>query len=179
MRTFGEVESIGVSGKVWTGFKAGNLSDMLFDELRRADRAIQICSFATGHKSPVMETFFSILKEQLENPQMRINMIINDHVNGKTVTPYARNMIHSLQDRFPDRFFPQYFAPRHGTRANRILHAKITVIDGRIALIGSANLSKGALESNYEIMLKVTGQAAVDLSAMLSQLSLKMGVGKA
>ena len=62
---------------------------------------------------------------------------------------------------------------------NKILHAKIAVIDGRTALIGSANLSKGALESNYEVMLKVSGQAAADLSHMLSHLSSQMRLGKA
>lgn len=170
---------MGVSGRAWMGFKSGSLSDMLFDELKRADRAIQICSFATGHKSPIMEKFFGILREQLENPPMKISVIINDSADGKTVTPYARRMIHTLQDRFPDRFFPQYFGPCHGAGASSILHAKITVVDGRTALIGSANLSKGALESNYEIMLKVTGQVAADLSAILSRLSSQMRVDKA
>lgn len=178
MRSLGEVESMGVSGRTWMGFKSGSLSDMLLNELKRADRSIQICSFATGHKSSIMERFFSILKEQLENPTMKISVIINDSADGKTVTPYARRMIHMLQGEFPDRFFPQYFGPCHGAGSNSILHAKITVIDGRIALIGSANLSKGALESNYEIMLKVTGQVAVDLSAMLSRLSSQMRLGR-
>ena len=179
MRSLGDVEAIGVSGRVWAGFHAVNLAGMLFDEIRRANRSIQICSFATGHKSPIMEKLFAILEEQLKNPPMKISVIINDNPMGKTVTPYVRRQIETLQARFPDQFFPQYFEQSATDGPNRILHAKITVIDGSTALIGSANLSKGALESNYEVMLKVSGQVAADLSHMLSRLSVQMRRGKA
>ena len=152
---------------------------MLFEEIQLANRSIQICSFATGHKSPVMERLFAILAAQLENLPMRISIIVNDDKRGRTVTPYARERIEDLEDRFPDRFFPQFF--KQGTTANpcRILHAKIVVIDGRTALIGSANLSAGALEENYEVMLKVSGPVAADLSHMLSRLSCSMRGGRA
>ena len=179
MRTLGSVESIGVSGRVWAGFHAVNLAGMLFEELRHANKTIQMCSFAAGYESPVMDKLFMILEEQLKNPPMKISVIINDDVMGKTVTPYFRKRIGALQARFPDQFFPQYFGPRTTKDANRILHAKITVIDGHTALIGSANLSKGALESNYEVMLKVSGQVAADLSSMLSRLSAQMRQGRA
>lgn len=96
-------------------------------------------------------------------------------MKNKTVTPYARDQIISLQEEFPKQFFPQFF--KQGKKNLKILHAKITVIDGKTALIGSANLSKGAMEYNYEIMLKITGQAAVDLSGMLSHLSQQLRGG--
>ena len=147
---------------------------MLFDEIRLADRSIQMCSFATGHKSAVTKKLFDILEEQLENPPMKVSVIINDDSRGKTVTPYARRRIEAIRAKFPDQFFPQYFKQDAARGTRRILHAKITVIDGRTALIGSANLSKSALESNYEVMLKVTGQVAADLSDMLSRLSSQM-----
>ena len=179
MRTLGTIESIGASGRAWAGFHAVDLASMLFEELRLANKSIQICSFATGHESPVVEKLFTILEEQLENPPMKVSIMLNDDKRGNTVTPYAQRRIMELQERFPHRFFPQYFEQEAADGANRILHAKITVIDGKTALIGSANLSKGALESNYEVMLKVSGQAAVDLSKMLSRLSSKMRAGKA
>ena len=152
---------------------------MFFEELRLAESSIQICSFAVGHKSRVMEKLFAILAAQLENPPMRISIIINDDKDGKTVTPYAREQIGKLENRFPSQFFPQFFKQGLATNPRRILHAKITVIDGRTALIGSANLSASALEENYEVLLKVSGQAAADLSRMLSRLSTHMRLGKA
>ena len=179
MRSLGTVESIGASGSAWSGFHAEDLASMFFDELRRANKSIQICSFATGHESAVMEKLFAILAEQLENPPMKISIIINDDRDGNTVTPYARERIKELKNRFPHQFHPLFFAQGTAKKPNSILHAKITVIDGRTALIGSANLSKGALEVNYEIMLKVSGQVAADLSRMLSRLSNEMRRGRA
>ncbi len=167
----GSVESIGASGKAWVGFHAVDIADLFFSEIKLANRSIQISSFAIGYKSKEMDMFFNILEEQLENPQMKINVIVNDDLKNKTLTPYARKRLADLQNCFPTRFFPQYFKQEQNKNLNKILHAKITVIDGKIALIGSANISKGALESNYEIMLKVSGQAAVKLSKMLSRLS--------
>ena len=170
---------IGSSGSAWAGLHSGDLASMLFEELRIANSSIQICSFAAGHKSPVMEKLFAILAEQLENPPMRISIIINDDRKGKTVTPYARGRIEDLEGRFPGRFFPQFFNQGMSTNPRRILHAKIVVIDGKTALIGSANLSAGALKENYEVMLKVSGPVAADLSHMLSRLSSRMREGKA
>lgn len=170
---------MGASGRSWVGFHAIDLAELFFDELKLANKSIQISSFSTGYKSPIMEKFFAILEEQLENPPMRISIIINDDKKDRTVTPYARKKLKALQNRFPDQFFPQYFEQSVVKNTNKILHAKITVIDGTTALIGSANLSKGALESNYEIMLKISGQAAADMSKMLSFLSQQMRRGKA
>ena len=152
---------------------------MLFEEIQLANRSIQICSFATGHKSPAMERLFAILAAHLENPQMRISIIVNDDEKGRMVTPYARERIEDLEGRFPDRFYPQFF--KQGTAANPrgILHANTVVVDGRTALIGSANPSAGALEENYEVMLKVSGPVAADLSHMLSRLSFSMRGGRA
>ena len=44
------------------------------------------------------------------------------------------------------------------------------MVDRKTALVGSANISKRALVSNYEIMLKVSGKAAGDISKMLDNL---------
>ena len=176
--SMGCIKALGASGKAWVGYNAINLADLFFDELRAANHTIQISSFATGHKSDEMDEFFNILEEQMENPRMRINVIINDSVDGNTVTTYSRMRFKKLQDSFPDRFFLQYFKPELTKTRIKILHAKITVIDGKIALIGSANISKSALESNYEIMLKVYGEVAVSLSKMLTRLSQQLRANK-
>ena len=175
MKSIGKIDGIGISGKAWTG-RATDISDMLFNELEKANESIQISSFSTGHKSPVMERFFHILRDRLQNPLLKISIIINDD-GVNSVTPYARRQISLLEDDFPKQFFPLFFRQRQGPI--KILHAKITVIDGKTALIGSANLSKGAMESNYEIMLKATGDAAVEISKLLSHLSREIRGGNA
>lgn len=179
MNSLGTIESIGVSGKAWMSTHALDIGSLFFEELRLAKKTIQISSFAAGHKSDVMEEFFQILEGQLENHHMKINVIINNDPKNKTVTPYSRKMLGMLQEKFPDRFFPQYFEQTKIKNLNKILHAKITVIDGTTALIGSSNLSKGALESNYEIMIKISGPAAAQLSEMISTLSRQIRAGTA
>ena len=62
--------------------------------------------------------------------------------------------------KYPEQFFPQLFESKPDAGLGKILHAKLTVVDGTTALVGSANISKSALKSNYEVMLKVTGDAA-------------------
>lgn len=180
MRSLGSVDAIAATGKVWAGTGAMNMKDMFFRELQLADKSIQISSFSTGHKSNEMDRLFEIIEAQLENPQMKINIIINDDKNDKTVTPYARKRITNLKKNFPERFFPQFFEQTVVANSMaKILHAKITVIDGKTAMIGSANLSKSALESNYEIMLKISGHGAARLSEMLSCLSEQIRCGTA
>lgn len=176
--SIGTVDAIGASGRAWAGFRAAELSEMLFDEIKNANKSIQICSFSVGHKTPILEKFFGILNDQLENPPMKVSMIINDNAQSTTITPYAREQLKEMKRKFPDRFFPQYFMHNELARLPKILHAKVTVIDGRTALIGSANISKGALESNYEIVLKISGQVAADLSSMLSRLSSMVREGR-
>lgn len=170
--SIGDIKAIGASGKVWMGFHAMDIADLLFGELEKANSSIQISSFSTGHGSKEMHKFFNILEEKLqENDHFQINMIVNDDGKNNTVTPFARKKIQELQCNKPEQFFPQFFKQSKINNLNKILHAKLIVIDGITALIGSANISKGALESNYEVMLKVTGTVAVNLSMMLSRLS--------
>lgn len=177
--SIGSVESIGASGKAWVGFHAVDIADLFFSELKLANKSIQISSFSTGYKSPEMDNFFNILEDHLENSNVKINIIINDDGNEKSVTPYTRKILKKLEYKYPEQFFPQFFKQTKIKNLNKILHAKLTVIDGTTALIGSANISKGAMNSNYEIMLKITGSAAVKLSKMLSKLSTQIRLNKA
>ena len=59
---------------------------------------------------------------------------------------------------------------KSNTKLGKIFHAKLVVVDRTTALVGSANISKGALVSNYEIMLKISGDAVSSLSLMLDNL---------
>ena len=175
----GDVKAIGASGKVWMGFHAVDIADLLFGELEKANSSIQISTYSTGHGSDEMKNFFNILEKKLGDTNMQINMIVNDDGKNNTVTPFARKRIQELQYYKPEQFFPQFFKQTKINNLTKILHAKLIVIDGTTALIGSANLSKGALESNYEIMLKVEGDVAVNLSQMLSKLSEEIEKGNA
>ena len=169
----GSVEKIGTSGSVWAGFRSVNIKDLFFDTLRSATISVQISSYAMGRKNNEMNEFFSIIEGLLESPHMKINIIANDDGRGST-SRYAMGRLHRLEKKYPGQFFPQLFESNPSAGLGKILHAKLTVVDGTTALVGSANISKSALESNYEIMLKVTGPVAADISAMLAKLSDKL-----
>ncbi len=169
--SIGDIKAIGASGKVWMGFHSLDIADLLFSELEKAQTSIQISSFSTGNDNDVMNRFFNLLREKLAEPLMKISLIINDGDKEDSKTTFAKKKIQELESDYPEKFFPQFFIQTKVGNLHKILHAKLVVIDGVTALIGSANLSKGALESNYEIMLKVTGDVAVNLSKMLSDLS--------
>jgi phosphatidylserine/phosphatidylglycerophosphate/cardiolipin synthase-like enzyme len=176
--SLGNVQSIGASGKVWMGHGAIDIADLLFDELDKATKSIQISSYSTGNISNEMTRFFKVLKDKLADPPMKINIIVNDD-GKKTVTPFARKQIDKLQSYKPEQFFPQYFKSTKIRNTYKILHAKIIVIDKTTALVGSANISKGALDSNYEIMLKIVGDTPKILSKMLTTLSEEIKLGRA
>ena len=177
--SIGDIKAIGASGRVWMGFHSLDIADLLFSELEKAQKSIQISSFSTGNENDVMNRFFNLLREKLDEPKMKISLIINDDGKKNSETAFARKKIQELKYDYPEKIFPQFFKQTKIGNLHKILHAKLVVIDGVTALIGSANLSKGALESNYEIMLKVTGDVAVNLSKMLSELSSAIKKGTA
>ena len=163
----GKIEGIATSGSVWGLGNATDIRDMFYNTLRNAENIIQISTFSLGQDNNEVQEFFDILKERLKS-QREVHIIVND--DGKedgTCSKYAKRQISLLEEKFPEKFFPQFFKSTPG----KILHAKITVVDRSVALVGSANISKGALASNYEIMLKIGKPAAGEISLMLDELS--------
>ena len=167
----GIVKEIAVSGD-WGIGNATNSRDLFYSTLRNARRQVQISTYSLGQDNDEVNEFFNIIEMLLKN-QREVNLIVND--DGKkngSCSEYAKKKISKLAKKFPEKFTHRYF---HSTK-NKILHAKITVVDRKIALVGSSNISKGALVSNYEVMLKVGEPASAKLSLMLENLSEQLRV---
>ena len=105
----------------------------------------------------------------------KITIIVNDDEN---LHHYSKKRLHSLQKRFPESdddlkasLSLRYFDPFRKGKKRMILHSKITIVDRKYALIGSANISRNALIHNYEIMLKIKGKAVSRIDDMLRDLS--------
>jgi cardiolipin synthase len=60
-------------------------------------------------------------------------------------------------------------------RKGRQLHAKIVIVDRRMALVGSANFSWGGMFSNYEIGLCIRGRPAWKLATVVDDLAATVG----
>jgi phosphatidylserine/phosphatidylglycerophosphate/cardiolipin synthase-like enzyme len=174
----GTVHEIGSSGKAWMGYNSRNIADLLFEELRLAGKSVQISSFSIGNDTDVLRDFFDILEKKLddgkssarEDHTFHVSMIINDDGQKNSQNSFAKEKISELQYNYPEQFFASFFKQTKIGNLHKTLHAKLVVIDGHIALVGSANLSKGALEASYEIMLKVKGEVAFNLAKMLQKL---------
>jgi len=166
----GKVKEIGASGKAWMGYNSRNIADLLFEELEHAENSIQISSFSIGNDTDVLNRFFELLEKKLKDTTFEISMIVNNDGKKNSHNSFAQNKINELKHNYPEQFFAEFFNQTKIGNLHKTLHAKIIVIDGTTALVGSANLSKGALEASYEIMLKVTGTVAIDLSQMLHKL---------
>jgi phosphatidylserine/phosphatidylglycerophosphate/cardiolipin synthase-like enzyme len=162
----GTIESIAASGS-WSRGYVGDIRDMFFNTLNEAESDVKITTFSLGRDNDEVNEFFSILENLLKN-QRNVKIIVND--DGRkdgTCSLHAKKKITYLAKNYPEKFFYQYF----NSTKTKILHAKLTIVDNKIALVGSANISKNALVSNYEIMLKVGKPAAATLSLMFDKLS--------
>jgi phosphatidylserine/phosphatidylglycerophosphate/cardiolipin synthase-like enzyme len=53
----------------------------------------------------------------------------------------------------------------------RQLHAKVIIADRKIALVGSANFTWGGLYSNYEVGIRIEGEAVWKLAELVDRLA--------
>jgi len=162
----GKIESIAASGS-WSRGHVGDIRDLFYNTIKDAQYNVKITTFSLGRDNDEVNEFFEILEELLKN-QREVHLIVND--DGKkdgTCSLHAKRKIKHLEKKFPEKFSHFYFQ----STKSRILHAKLTIVDDKVALVGSANISKNALVSNYEIMLKVGSPAAATFSLMFDELS--------
>ena len=170
----GTVETLSTSGSLWSGYHAEDIRKMFFDLLHSAKISIRISAFSMGPKNPDTEEFFQIIEDKLLGHK-KITIIVNDDEN---LHSYSKKRLRSLQKRFPESdddyngsLLLRYFDPFRKGKKRMILHSKITIVDRKYALIGSANISRNALLHNYEIMLKIKGKAVSRIDDMLRDLS--------
>ena len=174
----GEVNQIACSGDHWGDGLVGSLSDLFYETLRpdNVTQRVQICTYTLGRKNDEVEEFFAILKALVDNGR-EVVLIVNDEKSGtfESCSPFAKGKLKELHKRGENKCGEnkfQYYLFNSKLHGGKILHAKLVVVDRKIALIGSANISKKALSLNYEIMLKVSGEYTVSrLSLMLDNLA--------
>lgn len=167
----GIIDSIAASGRIWAGFEVREVRGLFFESLEHAKSSIQISAYVLGEENEDMKKFFKILEEKLEADKS-IQFIINN-ISGDSVGHYSKKMLNKLK-RYPN-FHLHNFRPEE---KGDLLHAKIVVIDRKFALVGSANISKKAMFSNYEIMLKISGKTVAVLANLLDRLGNAIATGE-
>lgn len=166
----GIVEGISASGAGWSSGKAGDIRNMFFNTLKseNVQRSVQISTYSLGEDNEEVNEFFNLIEELLKS-ERNVVIIVNDNQKG-SCSDHAKITMRKLKKIFPNRFSYHLFNSKSNATLGKLLHAKLVVVDSKIALVGSANISKGALVSNYEIMLKISGDAVSSLSLMLDNL---------
>ena len=149
------IEDVGVSGRHWIGAFGTPNYDLIMSALGGATKNIRIATFSLGYKSRELEKLFDVLQAK-SSTGVPIQIIVNRLYDKDKHSDYARGMLEKMG------------AGRNFTRINfepadekENLHAKIFCIDGKIALVGSANMSKSGMFANHEIMIKIAGEEFV------------------
>ena len=169
----GEILQFGVSGRVWEG-NALDIRRMFFDFLKTARKSILISAFSLGAKNDDMIKFFEIIEEKLLE-KIEVRFVVNDDDNLKK---FSREKLENFDRRFSHFTYQKVDPKRDGKKYNKLLHTKITIVDREYGMLGSANISRNALEYNYEIMLKVKGKTVVDIHDLLINLSKTIELGE-
>lgn len=162
----GIVETIAASGMLWSGGMAIDIRTLFFKSLKSARTSITISAFSMGHENSDVIEFFEIIQDKLIGKK-KVMIIVNDDENLKT---YSRNKLILFSEKFPDYFTLRLFNPKR-KKDKMILHSKLTIIDRKFALVGSANISRNALEHNYEMMIKISGKSVSMMDDMMIHLS--------
>ena len=134
---------------VWTGPETGRAAGRLTaatvtDLIGQARREILIVSYAT-HSEPAIEAALAAAAGQGVEITILAERHADNPVYTATGTPFPG--LQALRLRWP--------ASRRPVGA--ALHAKILVVDQRLALVGSANFTGRGMESNLECGILIRG----------------------
>jgi phosphatidylserine/phosphatidylglycerophosphate/cardiolipin synthase-like enzyme len=146
---------IAVTGSAWTGHGNRSIWWIMRDSFLKAQREILIASYSLSEASP---EFFNLLNDCLQRG-IHVLLIINRFTNQPE---NAKNNIILLKKNVKD------FNP---TDSREDLHAKLIIIDHRIALVGSANPTWKGMIINHELMIRVTGRGASEIGNLVDELS--------
>ena len=144
--------SVVVTGTAWMGGGIGSIESALERLFREAKQEIALTAYTISSSADLL---FDWLEAALTRG-IQIKLVIN-RLNTQPSDVVVR--LRRLASTYPHfclyNFVSEYEAD---------LHAKAVVVDRRMALVGSSNLSRRGLLANHELALLVEGMAAVDVA---------------
>jgi phosphatidylserine/phosphatidylglycerophosphate/cardiolipin synthase-like enzyme len=134
---------------VWTGPESGVATSRLtaatvIDLIEQAHHEILLVSFATQ-----TEPGISAALEAASARDVSITLLAERHADNPSYSPAGIP--------FPDLDARRLHWPAAQRPPGAALHAKVIVVDDRIALVGSANLTSRAMETNLECGIVIRG----------------------
>lgn len=147
-----------VTGVAWMGHGVGSVESSIERLFREAEREIALTVYAIYSR---VDLLFDWMETALSRG-IQVTVIVN-RLNQQPPAPASE--LRRLAARYGHmRLYS--FNPEEESD----LHAKVVVVDRRVALIGSSNLSKRGLLTNYEMAVVISGPAAETAGAALDRL---------
>ena len=151
---------IAVTGNGWMGQGTGSIKSLLKKTFTKTNNEIQIVTYSITEGTG---EFFQILENELAQ-KTRVLMIVN-RLNEQNAD--ARKKLVEFVSEYSN-FILMNFQPED---KREDLHAKLIVIDHKIAIVGSANLTFKGMTTNHEIVVKMTGEIAQTVGSLIDRLS--------
>ncbi len=150
-----------VTGTEWMGSGVGSIETVIADLFKTVISELHISAYAISNSS---DLFFEWLEKALQRG-VKVKILIN----RLDEQPFeVRGRLKNLLIKYPHFFLYEFKSTE-----NVDLHAKVIAIDHKKALVGSSNLSKRGLITNFEMGLLVEGPVADTITNTLEKLVLK------
>jgi len=150
--------SVVVTGTAWMGGGIGSIESALERLFREAEQEIALTAYTINSSA---DRLFDWLEAALtRGVQVRL---VSNRLNSQPLNVVAR--LHRLA-----RTYPHFHLYSFASEGEVDLHAKTVVVDRRLALIGSSNLSRRGLLTNHELAVLVEGPAAADVARAIDLL---------
>jgi len=149
--------SVVVTGTAWMGGGIGSIESALERLFREAEEEIGLTAYIISSADLLFDWLEAALARGIQ-----VRLVIN-RLNTQPSDVVVR--LRRLASTYP-HFYLYDFVPE----SEADLHAKAVVIDRRIALVGSSNLSRRGLLTNHEIAVVLRGPAAITAATALDRL---------
>jgi phosphatidylserine/phosphatidylglycerophosphate/cardiolipin synthase-like enzyme len=153
------IRDIVVTGESWIGKGVPSVESVLRSLLRRAEDEIQWTMYSVSNEArPMLE----LLEAQIIRGT-KVTLAVNQFSKQPAG---VRNHLQRLLKGSP-HFRLYDFAPADEYAK---LHAKVLIVDRKVALVGSANVSRGGFLRNHEIGVLVRDKTAAHLALVFDRL---------
>ena len=150
--------SVVVTGTAWMGGGIGSIESALERLFREAEHEISLTVYTISSGA-------DLLLDWLEAALARgvqVRLVVN---RLRSQPPDVTIRLQQLATVYPHLCLYD-FAPE----GEADLHAKVVVVDRRLALVGSSNLSRRGLLFNHELAVLVEGSGVTDVAIALDRL---------
>ena len=152
------VARVVVTGLSWMGTGIGSIESAIEGLFRETTDEVVLSVYAIGPSSDII---YGWLEGALARG-IRITLVV-DHLGEQPQSVVSR--LEELTGKH--LHFRLYDFPGEEDSA---LHAKVIVVDHRLALIGSSNMSRRGLLTNHELAIVVDGEAAAEAGRAMDAL---------